>query len=135
MVETLEPRQLLSASSAEVGSTVVSQFSAPTAYPWQTKVMDTGVVTHQTLASPMQTDGTVQPQSPTGSDNSDIASIHANVATLQNPSAGLVIIPIFDSSINNDPNSAAIKATINQAIANFESQFSDPITVTIKFQN
>ena len=49
-------------------------------------------------------------------------------------SAGLHINPTFDVSITSDPNAAAIEATINAAIANIESQFSDPITVNITFQ-
>jgi hypothetical protein len=48
-------------------------------------------------------------------------------------SAGLTITPVFDASITGDPNSAQIIATINLAIADFEAQFSDPITVTINF--
>jgi len=47
---------------------------------------------------------------------------------------GLTIIPIWDSSIVNDPQAATIEATINSAIAVYESDFSDPITVSIKFQ-
>jgi hypothetical protein len=46
----------------------------------------------------------------------------------------LVITPTFDSSITSDPNAAAIEGTINQAIAVYQSTFSDPITVTITFQ-
>jgi hypothetical protein len=49
-------------------------------------------------------------------------------------SSGLVINPTFDSSILNNPNSAAIQSTINQAIAVYQSLFSDPITVTIFFR-
>ncbi len=45
----------------------------------------------------------------------------------------LTINPTFDSTINNDPNAAAIKAAINTAIQNFASAFSDPITVAITF--
>src|SRR5262249_14489498 len=52
----------------------------------------------------------------------------------QAASAGLHINPTFDVSITSDPNAAAIEATINAAIANIESQFSDPITVNITFQ-
>src|ERR1700726_4656018 len=48
--------------------------------------------------------------------------------------SGLVINPTFDSSIHNDPNSAAIQAAINQAIAIYQSLFSDPITVFILFR-
>jgi len=49
-------------------------------------------------------------------------------------SAGLHINATFDASITSDPNAAAIEATINAAIENIESQFSDPITVNITFQ-
>jgi hypothetical protein len=54
----------------------------------------------------------------------DIAVIGSN---------GLTINPIFDSTILNDPNSATIQSTINQAIQVYQSKFSDSITVTIKF--
>jgi hypothetical protein len=46
----------------------------------------------------------------------------------------LLILPTFDSSINNDPNAVTIKATINTAIHAVESCFSDSITVKIKFK-
>ncbi len=48
--------------------------------------------------------------------------------------SGLVINPTFDSSILNDPNSAAIQAAINRAIAIEQSLFRDPITVSILFR-
>lgn len=48
--------------------------------------------------------------------------------------AGLTITPTFDSSITNDPNAAAIQASINAAIAQIESYFLDPINVPITFQ-
>jgi hypothetical protein len=48
--------------------------------------------------------------------------------------AGLVINPTFDSTITNDPNAATIEATINRAIAAYESFISDSITVNITFQ-
>src|SRR5882724_1924193 len=48
--------------------------------------------------------------------------------------SGLVINPTFDSSILNNPNSAAIQSAINQAIAIYQSLFSDPITVSILFR-
>src|SRR5262249_36896302 len=47
---------------------------------------------------------------------------------------GLVIHPTFDSSITGNPNSAAIQATINTAIAIDESLFTDPITIEIRFR-
>jgi hypothetical protein len=46
----------------------------------------------------------------------------------------LVITPTFDSSITDDPNAGAIEAMIYNAINVFESQFNDPITVTILFR-
>ncbi len=49
------------------------------------------------------------------------------------PGAGLVIHPIYDATITNDPNSAVIQNAINAAIASYEWQFSDPITVNIQF--
>src|SRR5262245_10514759 len=47
---------------------------------------------------------------------------------------GLTIQPAFDSSITNNPNSAAIQATINRAISFYETLFSDPITIQIRFR-
>jgi Alpha-galactosidase, CBM13 domain len=60
---------------------------------------------------------------------------YANVttATTEAP-AGLIIIPTFDISITDDPNSAAIQAMINRAIGFYESLFSDPITIHILFR-
>lgn len=48
--------------------------------------------------------------------------------------SGLIIIPTFDSSILDNPNSAAIQSVINQAVAIFQSLFTDPITVRILFR-
>ena len=50
------------------------------------------------------------------------------------PARALVITPSWDSSITNDPNAATIESTINTAIEYYQTRFSDPITVTIKFQ-
>jgi hypothetical protein len=50
------------------------------------------------------------------------------------PAAGLVINATFDSSITSNANSAAIQAMINQAVAIYQAQFSDPITVSILFR-
>jgi hypothetical protein len=47
---------------------------------------------------------------------------------------GLTIQPAFDSSITNNQNSAAIQATINRAISIYETLFSDPITIQIRFR-
>jgi hypothetical protein len=48
--------------------------------------------------------------------------------------AGLIIDTIFDSSITSDPNAAIIKAAIDTAVQTFESLYSNPITVSILFQ-
>jgi hypothetical protein len=48
--------------------------------------------------------------------------------------SGLVISPTFDTSITNNPNAAAIEAMINRSIAIYESLFSDPVTVFIRFR-
>src|SRR5205823_6177503 len=53
-------------------------------------------------------------------------------ATTEAPT-GLMINPTFDSSIINNPNSAAIEAMINRAIGIYESLFSDPVTIQILF--
>jgi hypothetical protein len=50
------------------------------------------------------------------------------------PTVGLVIHPTFDSSITNNPNAAAIEATISRSISFHESLFSDPITIQIRFR-
>jgi hypothetical protein len=56
------------------------------------------------------------------------------IAIATEPSTGLTINPTFDSSITGNPNSAAIQAMINRAIAIYESLFSDPITIQIRFR-
>jgi hypothetical protein len=48
--------------------------------------------------------------------------------------AELVITPIFDSTITDDPNAAAIENTINQAIQVYETTFTNNIDVTIDYQ-
>jgi hypothetical protein len=50
------------------------------------------------------------------------------------PTTGLTIHSTFDSSITGNPNAAAIQAMINRAIAIYESLFSDPITIQIRFR-
>jgi len=47
---------------------------------------------------------------------------------------GLTINATFDRSITGDAQAATIEATINSAIAVYETTFSDPITVNITFQ-
>jgi hypothetical protein len=67
----------------------------------------------------------------------NLAGLGANSATAIAETAttgGLIINPTFDSSILNSPNSAAIQANINQAIAIYESLFTDPITIQMYFR-
>jgi len=54
--------------------------------------------------------------------------------TVNSPLAGLIIVPVWDSTIQNDLNAAAIENTINAAILVYETKFSDPVTVTITFK-
>ncbi len=61
-----------------------------------------------------------------------IAVVGAAAST--SPLPGLTITPTFDSSITNDSNAAAIQGIINSAIAVYQSTYTDPINVTIKFQ-
>ena len=49
--------------------------------------------------------------------------------------ANLVIIPTFDTSITSSPDSAAIQAGINAAVAEMQSSILTPITVRIAFKN
>jgi hypothetical protein len=49
-------------------------------------------------------------------------------------SPGLVITPTFDSSILTNPNSGTIQVMINQAIALYQSLYSDPLDVKILFR-
>jgi hypothetical protein len=61
-------------------------------------------------------------------------SVPATVSiTVLSGSAGLIINPIWDATILNDPNVAAITNTINTAILTLESRFSNPVTVSILF--
>src|SRR3954469_4419342 len=55
-------------------------------------------------------------------------------AATGNIGSGLVIIPTFDSTITNDPRSNAIQAMIISAIDKYQTLFSDPITVSIRFR-
>jgi hypothetical protein len=54
--------------------------------------------------------------------------------TTANTNSGLVIVPTFDSTITNDPRSNAIQAMIISAIQKYQTLFSDPITVFIRFR-
>jgi len=62
------------------------------------------------------------------------SSSEAASVTTSSTSSGLVIIPTFDSTITNDPRSNAIQAMIISAIEKYQTLFSDPITVSIRFR-
>src|SRR5437016_5595200 len=50
------------------------------------------------------------------------------------PASAMTITPTFAANIDSDPNAATIKATINAAIAIYNTDFAVPITVNITFQ-
>jgi hypothetical protein len=56
------------------------------------------------------------------------------MAVPTNPTTGLTIQATFDSSITGNSNAAMIEATINRAISIYESLFTDPITIQIRFR-
>jgi Fibronectin type III domain len=67
--------------------------------------------------------------------NATGTSSSSDVATASTTAGiGLIIQATFASSITTRSNAATIEATINQAIAIYESLFSDPITVQILFR-
>src|SRR5215469_2982365 len=63
-----------------------------------------------------------------------IAGYTKTMAVPTDPTTGLTIQATFDGSITGQPNAAAIEASINQAIAIYESLFTDPITIPIRFR-
>ena len=67
-------------------------------------------------------------------DVTGLASYTQTRAMTTAPTTGLTIHPTFDSSITNNPNSAAIQAMISRAISFHESLFADPITIQIRFR-
>src|SRR6266508_1050481 len=71
----------------------------------------------------------VRPYTAIGPGNYSEAKAAATV-----PTTGLIIHATFDSSITGNQNAAAIEAMINRAIAIYESLFSDPITIQIRFR-
>src|SRR5882762_8175242 len=63
-----------------------------------------------------------------------LLGIFAAAAVTLPARANLIISPTFAANITSDSNAAAIEGTINAAIAVYESNFTDPITVHITFQ-
>lgn len=55
-------------------------------------------------------------------------------ATTTVATAGLNIVPTFDTSITGNPSSVAIQASINRAIAILENLYRDVLTVPIRFR-
>ena len=62
-----------------------------------------------------------------------LALLCLGAATARPAVAGLVIVPTFEATITTDANAATIEATINSAIREYETRFTDPITVRITF--
>jgi len=63
-----------------------------------------------------------------------IAGYSEPMAVATEPTTGLTIQASFDSSITGNPNAAIIEATINRAISIYESLFTDPIAIQIRFR-
>jgi len=63
-----------------------------------------------------------------------LLALCAGLAWAGQAHANLVITATFDSSITSDPNAASIEATINSAINFYQTTFSNPVNVTIDFQ-
>src|SRR4029077_13437958 len=61
-------------------------------------------------------------------------SYSETIAITTEPTTGLTIHPTFDSSITGNSNAAAIEAMINRTVAIYESLFSDPVTIQIRFR-
>src|SRR5690349_7862285 len=64
-----------------------------------------------------------------------LASLSLAALACSPANANIDIIPTFDSSITSRPDSAAIQAGINAAIADVERYILTPITVRIAFTN
>jgi hypothetical protein len=71
----------------------------------------------------------VRPYMATGPGSYSEAMTGTTVAT-----TGLTLHATFDGSITGNPNAAAIEAMINRAVSFYESLFSDPITIQIRFR-
>ena len=110
----------------------VSTSSSFTTYLDGYRALDVGDVTGR-LVTGLKQGATyyyrVRPYNPAAAGN------YSDVKTATTvPTVGLVIHPTFDSSITNNPNAAAIQATISRAISFHESLFTDPITIQIRFR-
>jgi hypothetical protein len=61
---------------------------------------------------------------------SAFSAVAVSVAVVS-PVAALEIIPVWDSSLTNNPNATNIEAQINQAISTIEGLYSTPITLNV----
>ncbi|MEI6235720.1 MAG: NF038122 family metalloprotease [Planctomycetota bacterium] len=59
----------------------------------------------------------------------------ASIAPIHPRGAGLIIVPTYAASINNHARAADIKATINAALAVYEATYSNPVTITLTFED
>jgi hypothetical protein len=82
-----------------------------------------------TSSGPASFSGAMTANTPSGAASYSGAMTTTTVAT-----TGLNIQATFDSSITGHPNAVAIEAMINRAISIYESLFSDPITIKIRFR-
>jgi hypothetical protein len=89
-------------------------------------ISQAATLTSNSVETPSNTEPTEKAVAPA------VDSSTSNIPT--NAGTGLTIVPTFDSTINNDANSAAIQSAINQAVAIYQAKFSDPITVNILFR-
>ncbi len=62
------------------------------------------------------------------------SSYSETMSAATNSSAGLVITPTYDSSVNSSSKGPAIKAMVGNAIALYQTLFKDPITARILFR-
>jgi len=85
------------------------------------------------IANPSESQRPPIHRSPTAANTASAPITKPTGSGPQAPSA-LVINPTFDSSITTNPNAAAIEAMINQAIAIYQSRFSDNVTSSMLFR-
>jgi hypothetical protein len=118
------------------GLLTLAAFMAPFQMPWFQAVSAQEATDNAIDISPVPVVHVVLPGEVTPGDGAGSATVDNGATPPAGApvSAGLHINPTFDTSITSDPNAAAIIATINAAIGNIESQFSDPIIVNITFQ-
>ena len=63
--------------------------------------------------------------------NASLAVLLAVVGVSSTGQAALTITPTYDATVTGRTDSAAIQSAVNYAIQQFESHFTDPITINI----